>query len=92
MARLIGLALVIATVVRELRLAKEERTWHGLLFGNILCDLRPPSFDLKATAGVTRVLLVMGSQQGHSNVVEQNSRTWSNVKQSRRFAADRPEF
>jgi Family of unknown function (DUF5808) len=49
LARLIGLALLIASVVRELRLPKEERTWHGVVFGRVPYDLRPPTFDrLKA--------------------------------------------
>jgi hypothetical protein len=44
LARLIGLALLIASVVRELRLPKEERTWHGEVFGKVPYDLRPPTF------------------------------------------------
>ena len=42
--RLIGFGLLIASVVRELRLPKEERTWHGVVFGKVPYDLRPPSF------------------------------------------------
>ena len=49
LARFIGFGLLIASVVRELRLPKEERTWHGTLFGKVPYDLRPPSFSrLKA--------------------------------------------
>jgi Family of unknown function (DUF5808) len=49
LTRLLGLALLGATVVRELRLPKEQRTWHGVVFGKIPYDLRPPTFDrLKA--------------------------------------------
>src|SRR5918912_2492043 len=49
LARLIGLGLVIASIVRELRLPKEERTWQGVVFGKVPYDLRPPTFDrLKA--------------------------------------------
>jgi hypothetical protein len=41
---------LIASVVRELRLPREQRTWHGVLFGKVPYDLRPPSFSrLKAT-------------------------------------------
>src|SRR5438477_12296285 len=45
LARFIGFSLLIASVVRELRLPKEERTWHGTLFGKVPYDLRPPSFS-----------------------------------------------
>jgi hypothetical protein len=45
LATLIGLALVIASIVRELRLPNQKRTWHGVLFGKIPYDLRPPSFN-----------------------------------------------
>ncbi len=44
LARLIGLALLIASIVRELRLPKEKRTWHGVVFGKVPYDLRPPTF------------------------------------------------
>lgn len=43
--QLVGLGLLIAAVVRELRLPKEQRTWHGQVFGKVPYDLRPPSFD-----------------------------------------------
>jgi hypothetical protein len=50
LARLVGFGLLIASVVRELRLPKEERTWHGVVFGKVPYDLRPPTFGrLKAT-------------------------------------------
>jgi hypothetical protein len=42
--------LLIAAVVRELRLPKEERTWHGHLFGKVPYDLRRPSLDRLKTA------------------------------------------
>jgi hypothetical protein len=42
---LVGVALLGAAVVREFRLPPDERTWHGLLFGRIPYDLRPPSVD-----------------------------------------------
>ncbi len=44
LARFVGLALLLASVVRELRLPKAERTWHGVLFGKVPYDLRPPTF------------------------------------------------
>jgi hypothetical protein len=50
LVRLIGLALLVASIVRELRLPKEARTWHGVVFGLVPYDLRRPSFDrFKAT-------------------------------------------
>ena len=46
----IGFGLLIASVVRELRLPPEERTWHGVVFGKVPYDLRPPTLSrLKAT-------------------------------------------
>jgi len=49
LARLVGFGLVVASVVRELRLPKEQRTWHGVVFGKVPYDLRPPTFGrLKA--------------------------------------------
>jgi hypothetical protein len=44
LARLIGFALLLAAVIRELRLPKRQRTWHGLLFGRVPYELRPPTF------------------------------------------------
>jgi len=44
LARLIGFALLLAAVIRELRLPKQQRTWHGLLFGRVPYELRPPTF------------------------------------------------
>jgi hypothetical protein len=41
--QLIGFGLLVASVIRELRLRPEERTWHGLLFGRIPYDLRLPT-------------------------------------------------
>lgn len=41
--RLVGLGLLIASVIRELRLPKEERTWHGVVLGRVPYDLRRPS-------------------------------------------------
>jgi len=49
LTRLIGLVLLMASIIRELRLPKQERTWHGVVFGRVPYDLRPPTFSrLKA--------------------------------------------
>ena len=40
LARFIGLALLVASVVRELRLPKEQRTWEGHILDLIPYDLR----------------------------------------------------
>ena len=45
LVRLVGLGLLVASVIRELRMPKEERTWHGVVFGKVPYDLRPPSFE-----------------------------------------------
>ena len=39
----IGLLLIGAAVIRELRLPPRKRTWHGLLWRRIPYDLRPPN-------------------------------------------------
>lgn len=39
-----GMGLLGASIIRELRLPSSERTWHGLLFGRVPYDLRPPTF------------------------------------------------
>ena len=50
LVRLIGLVLLLASIVRELRLPKDKRTWHGVVFGKVPYDLRPPTFRrLKGT-------------------------------------------
>jgi hypothetical protein len=41
--KLLAAALVIAAVIKELRLPKEERTWHGALGGFVPYDLRMPT-------------------------------------------------
>ena len=43
-ARLASLALLVAVVVRELRLPRHQRTWHGRLLG-VPYDLRPPTWQ-----------------------------------------------
>ena len=50
LVRLIGLALLIASIIRELQMPNDKRTWHGVVFGRVPYDLRPPTFErLKAT-------------------------------------------
>jgi hypothetical protein len=39
----LGLALVVASLIRELRLPPAQRMWHGALFGRIPYDWRPPT-------------------------------------------------
>jgi hypothetical protein len=49
LAQLVGLVLLVASIVRELPLPKQRRTWQGVVFGKVPYDLRPPTFDrLKA--------------------------------------------
>jgi len=43
LVRAIGFGLLIASVVRELRLPKQRRTWHAVVFGRVPYDLRPPT-------------------------------------------------
>ena len=45
LVKLIGLVLLTASIIREMRLPKEERTWHGLVFGKVPYDLRPPTLE-----------------------------------------------
>jgi Family of unknown function (DUF5808) len=45
LARFVGLLLIGAAIVREVRLPPEQRTWHGVLFGRIPYDLRVPTFE-----------------------------------------------
>jgi hypothetical protein len=40
---LVGMALLAAAVVTELRKPRAERTWHGELGGVVPYDLRPPT-------------------------------------------------
>lgn len=48
--RLLGLGLLAVAVARELRLPKEHRTWHGVLFGKVPYDLRVPTLERLKTA------------------------------------------
>jgi len=41
----LGIALVVASVLRELRLPPVQRMWHGALFGRIPYDWRPPTLQ-----------------------------------------------
>lgn len=45
LARFAWLLLIVAVVVRELRLPPEQRTWHGTLLGRIPYDLRVPTIE-----------------------------------------------
>jgi len=42
---IVGLALLAACVVRELRLPAEERRWHGKLLGFLPYELRLPTAE-----------------------------------------------
>jgi Family of unknown function (DUF5808) len=41
----IGIALAVASIVRELRLPPARRTWHGMLLGRIPYDWRLPTLQ-----------------------------------------------
>ncbi|MBT8165749.1 MAG: hypothetical protein KJP22_05135 [Acidimicrobiia bacterium] len=43
--KILALGLVIAAVIKELRLPQEERTWHGALGGFVPYDFRMPTMD-----------------------------------------------
>ena len=43
--KLLAAGLAIAAVIKELRLPKEERTWHGVLAGFVPYDFRMPTVD-----------------------------------------------
>jgi hypothetical protein len=43
--KLLATALAIAAVIKELRLPKEERAWHGALGGFVPYDFRMPTFS-----------------------------------------------
>ncbi len=48
--KLLAAVVAIAAVIKELRLPKEERTWHGALGGFVPYDFRMPTFArIKAT-------------------------------------------
>lgn len=43
--KLLAAAIAIAAVIKELRLPKEERTWHGAIAGFVPYDFRKPSVE-----------------------------------------------
>lgn len=43
--KLLAIGLVVAAIVKELRLPEEDRTWHGSLAGFIPYDFRKPSIE-----------------------------------------------
>lgn len=48
--KVLAALLIVAAVVKELRLPKEDRTWHGALAGFVPYDFRKPTMErLKAT-------------------------------------------
>jgi hypothetical protein len=44
MLRLVGIGLLVAAVVKELRTPPAERTWHGVVIGFVPYDLRVPTY------------------------------------------------
>ncbi len=45
MARLAVVGLLVAAVATELSKPEEERTWHGMVWGVVPYDLRPPTWE-----------------------------------------------
>jgi len=43
--KMLAAALAIAAVIKELRLPKDQRTWHGAVAGFVPYDFRMPTFD-----------------------------------------------
>jgi hypothetical protein len=43
LAKLVGIALTIASIAQELRKPPRKRTWHGALFGRVPYDWRRPT-------------------------------------------------
>lgn len=43
--KLLAAVLAIAAVIKELRLPKEQRTWHGALGGFVPYDFRRPTVE-----------------------------------------------
>ena len=43
--KLLAIGLVVAAVVKELRLPQDQRTWHGSLAGFVPYDLRMPTLE-----------------------------------------------
>ncbi len=42
-ARALGIGLILAALVQELRKPREARTWHGVVVGFVPYDLRMPT-------------------------------------------------
>ena len=48
--KILAMALVVAAVIKELLLPKEDRTWHGALGGFVPYDFRMPTVEkIKST-------------------------------------------
>lgn len=45
LVRLVGMALVTAAIVQELKKPEEERTWHGRVGGFVPYDFRMPTME-----------------------------------------------
>jgi hypothetical protein len=45
MIRIAVVGLVVAAVATELSKPEEERTWHGLVWGVVPYDFRPPTWE-----------------------------------------------
>jgi len=45
LATLIGLALLAAALIQELRKRPEDRRWHGKVAGAVPYDFRPPTWQ-----------------------------------------------
>jgi hypothetical protein len=43
--KLLAAALAIAAIIKEIRLPKDERTWHGALVGFVPYDFRKPTIE-----------------------------------------------
>lgn len=43
--QLLAIGLVIAAIVKELRLPPDQRSWHGVVAGFIPYDFRAPTLD-----------------------------------------------
>lgn len=43
--KILALGLVVAAVIKELRLPKDDRTWHGALGGFVPYDFRMPTVE-----------------------------------------------
>jgi hypothetical protein len=41
----VAIGLVVAAVAQEAAKPREERTWHGRVFGVVPYDFRPPTWD-----------------------------------------------